>query len=78
MPLPIPVPHHLVKDEKALSQTVHEIIRRAIDGTMAYVTTFNITITTPGGGLIVKTPDGKHTYRLGVANNGAPTSTKLT
>ena len=31
-----------------------------------------------GVGLIVTTPNGLHTYRIGVANNGALTATKLT
>lgn len=78
MPLPIPIPHKLTDDEKALAQLVHEIVRRAMDGTSAIKTGFSITISVAGGGTIVTTPDGKHTYRLGVANNGAPTSTKLT
>jgi hypothetical protein len=77
-PLPIPVPHHLTDDEKALAQTLHEVIRRAIDGTAAFKTTFNISITTAGGGLIVFTPNGLHSYRIGVANNGAITATKVT
>ena len=78
MALPIPVPHHLVKDERALSQTLHEIIRRAADGTGAVTINGNITITGAGGGLIVTTPNGLHVYRIGVANNGAVTATKIT
>lgn len=31
-----------------------------------------------GNGLIVKTPDGTHTYRIHVANNGTVTSTQIT
>lgn len=31
-----------------------------------------------GVGLILTTPNGLHTYRIGVANNGALTATKLT
>ena len=32
----------------------------------------------PGVGLILTTPNGLHTYRIGLANNGALTATKLT
>ncbi len=31
-----------------------------------------------GVGIILTTPNGLHTYRIGVANNGALTSTKVT
>lgn len=31
-----------------------------------------------GVGLILTTPNGLHTYRIGVANNGAITATKIT
>ena len=30
-----------------------------------------------GLGIVVTTPDGKHAYRIGVANNGALTTTKI-
>lgn len=31
-----------------------------------------------GVGLILTTPNGLHTYRIGIANNGALTATKIT
>ncbi len=77
MALSIPVPHHLVKDERALSQTISEIIRRSIDSTNPIVLQVNITISPAGGGLIVTTPNGLHTYRIGVQNNGAISATKI-
>jgi uncharacterized protein YukJ len=77
MALYIPVPHNLTKSERDLSQTIHEIIRRAVDGTHAVSLSFNITITPAGGGLILTTPNGLHTYKVSVANNGALESTKI-
>lgn len=38
----------------------------------------DITITTAGDGLIVVTPDGTKTFRLGISNTGALTATRLT
>ena len=32
----------------------------------------------PGVGLILTTPNGLHTYQVGIANNGALTATKIT
>lgn len=78
MALSIPVPYKLTDDERALAQVISEIIRRAADGTGAVTINGNITITGAGGGLIVTTPNGLHTYRIGVANNGAVTATKIT
>ena len=78
MALSIPVPHHLIKDERALSQFLSEVCRRAADLTGPVTIGFNITITGAGGGLIVTTPNGLHSYRIGVANNGALTATKVT
>lgn len=74
MPLPIPIPHHLVKDERALSQTLSEICRRAVDGTNT-ITANAVYVPGSGGGIIVTTPDGSHQYIIGVSNNGAVTST---
>ena len=79
MALSIPVPPNLTKSERDLAQTLSEIIRRSIDGTGPVTITvgFNITINGAGGGLIVTTPNGLHKYRIGVANNGAITATKV-
>lgn len=38
----------------------------------------DIVITTAGDGLILVTPDGTKTYRVGIANNGALSATRLT
>ena len=73
MALPIPIPHNLTKNERDLSQTLSEICRRAVDGT-AVSTTVPVYVSGPGGGLLVPTPNGLHTYLIGVANDGAPTS----
>ena len=73
MALPIPIPHNLTKNERDLSQTLFEICRRAVDGT-AVSTTVPVYVPGPGGGLLVRTPNRLHTYLIGVANDGAPTS----
>ena len=73
MALPIPIPHNLTKNERDLSQTLFEICRRAVDGT-AVSTTVPVYVPGPGGGLLVRTPNLLHTYLIGVANDGAPTS----
>lgn len=38
----------------------------------------NITLTTPGAGLIVTTPDGLHTYRIRIDNDGVIGSEQVT
>lgn len=38
----------------------------------------DITTTTAGSGLIVKTPDGTHTYRLAIDNDGSITTELIT
>ena len=77
MAISIPVPPNLTKSERDLAQTLSEIIRRAVDGTNAISLAVTVTITTPGGGLIVTTPNGLHKYRIGVQNNGAVSATKI-
>lgn len=77
MAISIPVPQNLTKSERDLAQTLSEIIRRAVDGTNAISLAVTVTITTPGGGLIVTTPNGLHKYRIGVQNNGAVSATKI-
>lgn len=37
----------------------------------------NISISGSGNGLVVITPDGLHTYKIGVDNDGALTSTQI-
>ena len=78
MALPIPVPHHLVKEERALSQTLHEIIRRAADGTGAVTINGNITVNGSGGGIILTTPNGLHTWLLSIDNLGVLKTTQIT
>ena len=77
MSLPIPVPQNLTNDATALAQILSEICRRAVDGTEPISLSVNVTVTTPGGGVIVTTPDGLHQYRIGVQNSGAISATKL-
>jgi len=74
MALPIPIPHNLTKNERDLSQTLSEICRRAVDGT-AISTTVPVYVSGAGGGIRVTTPNGLHNYVIGVANDGAATST---
>ncbi len=40
--------------------------------------TDDITVTTAGAGLVLKTPDGLHTYRIGISNDGNITTEQLT
>ena len=77
MPISTPVPHDLLKHERALSQLLSEICRRAMDGTGPISLSFNITF--PAGvGIVLTTPNGLHTYRVSVQNNGALSATKVT
>ena len=64
MPLQIPVPQNLDKNLYALFA---EILRRAVDGSIAMPDT---------KGIILASPDGTK-YRLGVSNDGAVTTTAL-
>lgn len=76
MSLSIPVPHKLVKDEKALSQLLSEIIRRAVDGSASpvqinvqlNVNGNDIKIKNGGSGLILASRDGLHYGRLLLEN----------
>ena len=74
MALSIPIPHNLLKNERDLSQTLSEICRRAVDGTTTS-TTSPVYVSGAGGGIRVTTPNGLHTYIIGVANDGAARST---
>ena len=64
MPIRIPVPQNL---DRNLYQLLAEILRRAVDGSIAIP---------DGEGIILSSPDGTK-YRLGVADDGALTTTPL-
>lgn len=64
MPINIPVPR---LDDADMAQLLQEILRRAVDGSIAIP---------DGKGLILASPNGTK-YRLGVANDGALTTTPL-
>lgn len=86
MSLSIPIPHHLVKDERALAQLVSEIVRRAIDGSVnpaqlnvgIRITGNDLTIATAGNGVILSNRAGTHTYRLLMENDGTISADKIT
>lgn len=85
MPINIPIPNN-VDQHRPLSQLLKEMLRRAIDGSLnpiqinvqINVTSNDIVVVTAGKGLVVTTPNGLHTYRINVANDGALQSTLLT
>ncbi len=64
MPIQIPVPQTF---EKSQYQLLAEILRRAVDGSIAIP---------DGTGLILASPNGTK-YRLGVDNDGALTTTPV-
>ncbi len=64
MPIQIPVPQNL---DSNLYQLIAEILRRAVDGSIAIP---------DGKGLILASPNGTK-YRLGVDNDGALTTTPI-
>ena len=64
MPIQIPVPQNL---DISMHQLIAEILRRAVDGSIAMPDT---------KGIILASPDGTK-YRLGVSNDGAITTTAL-
>lgn len=78
MPINIPVPIDVDK-HRPLSQLFADILRRAIDGSVNPVSLNvgirvvgnDITIVTPGNGLVLSNRNGTHTYRLLVDNDGA-------
>lgn len=64
MPIRIPVPQNL---DRNLYQLLAEILRRAVDGSIGIP---------DGEGIILLSPNGTK-YRLGVADDGALTTTPL-
>lgn len=64
MPISLPVPQDL---DRNLYQLLAEILRRAVDGSIAIP---------DGKGIILASPNGTK-YRLGVANDGALTTTPI-
>lgn len=50
----------------------------ALATAIPYNGTTDITITGAGKGLVVTTPDGLHTYRIAISNNGELTTEMIT
>ena len=84
--LSIPIPQRLTKDEKTIAQLFGDIIRRALDVSINPALVYvglkivgnDLTIVTPGNGIVLPTRDGLHTYRVVLENNGALSTDQLT
>lgn len=80
--MPIDVPYRLPLDGPAPSNYVQanfESLVFSLRNTIAGGTFSNdITITTAGNGLVLTTPNGLHTYRIAITNDGQLTTEQLT
>ena len=69
----------LTSDEHTNFSLSHKHTGLHGDGQRIQAGSINWAVALPVGvGIILTTPNGLHTYRIGVANNGALTATKLT
>jgi len=68
----------LATDLRGEVQRLRFMIKAIVGSTNWYDTVTDLSLSTAGRGLVVKTPDGTKTYRIYVDNNGELTTLELT